>query len=134
MNEMRDFTDYIQFALENALIDVCPVDMGTLRQSISVEYDGQDLTVNMLEYGIYLDQGTGIHGPKGVPYEIKPKNKKALAFNVGNEDVVVKKVMHPGIHPHPWIRNTFYHKLPGIIQDAAAAVLGENIKVEVSFQ
>ena len=37
--------------------------------------------------------GTGIHGPKGAPYTIRPVNKKALSF----AGIVVKRVNHPGI-------------------------------------
>jgi len=133
MTKEEDFRDYIKFALENALIDVCPVDKGTLRNSISVEFDGTDLKVNMLEYGVHLDQGTGLYGPEGKPYEIKPKNKKALKFKKGGKDVIVKKVMHPGIHPNPWIRNTFFHVFPNIVKDASELIYG-NRDVEVSFE
>lgn len=37
--------------------------------------------------------GTGTHGPKGAPYEIRPRVAKALAF----AGLVVKRVNHPGL-------------------------------------
>ncbi len=131
--DIDNFKEYIALEMENALIDVCPVDMGTLRQSISVEVKGDELVVHMLEYGVYLDQGTGLFGPKGIPYLIQPKNKKALAgWKHNGGDVVVKQVVHPGIHSNPWIRNTFFHKLPGIVNDAAQMFL-PMADVEVSY-
>ena len=129
--DIDNFKEYIALEMENALIDVCPVDMGTLRQSISVEIKGDELMVNMLEYGVYLDQGTGLFGPKGIPYLIQPKNKKALHWG-GKNGPIVKQVVHPGIHPNPWIRNTFFHKLPTIVNDAAELFL-PMADVEVSY-
>lgn len=133
MTQIDDFKEYIKFALENALIDACPVDKGSLKGSVNVELDGDNLTVSMLEYGLYLDQGTGLYGPLRKKYEIKPKTKKALSFDMNGSDVVVKKVMHPGIKPYPWIRNTFFHKFPQIVQEAADETL-EGADVEVAFE
>lgn len=38
------------------------------------------------------------------PHIIVPKVKKALAFEIGGEKVVVKKVKHPGNPPQPFMR------------------------------
>lgn len=43
--------------------------------------------------------GTGIHGPTGKPYVIKPVRKKALSFG----GVVVKRVNHPGVPARPLV-------------------------------
>ena len=49
------------------------------------------------------------------PHIISPKNKKALAFKIGKEGIVVKKVRHPGTRPNPFIRRTIQNKLRQII-------------------
>jgi len=62
------------------------------------------------------------------PHIIKPKNKKALKFEVGRIErlsgkggkkniVFAKEVRHPGTRPNPFIRNTLLNKLKGIIID-----------------
>ena len=43
--------------------------------------------------------GTGSHGPKGAPYQIRPRSKRALAFGGG----VYKRVMHPGVPARPLV-------------------------------
>jgi phage gpG-like protein len=43
--------------------------------------------------------GTGTHGPKGTPYAIRPRGKRALAFGGG----VYKRVMHPGVPARPLV-------------------------------
>lgn len=43
--------------------------------------------------------GTGSHGPKGMPYAIRPRGKRALAFGGG----VYKRVMHPGVPARPLV-------------------------------
>lgn len=58
------------------------------------------------QVGLYLEVGTGIYGPKGKPFEIRPKNKKALRFTVGNQVYFAKRVNHPGIKPQPVIEPT----------------------------
>lgn len=50
---------------------------------------------NPVEYARYVHDGTR-------PYVIRPKNKKALAFKIGDRWVVTKKVNHPGIRAQPW--------------------------------
>ena len=54
------------------------------------------------EYGTYLETGTGIYGPKKEP--IKPKNKKALYWKVGEDKFFAKEVK--GIKPMPIIEPT----------------------------
>ena len=68
----------------------------------------------------YIDQGTGLYGPKKAKYKIVPKRKKALFFasnskagskansvsvgksNKGTRDTVRPSVMHPGIKSRNW--------------------------------
>jgi len=59
----------------------------------------------------------GIFTHNTPPHIIKPKDKKALKFKVGNGKVFAKVVKHPGTRPNPFIRNTIRNKLAGIIQE-----------------
>lgn len=45
--------------------------------------------------------GTGIYGSKGQPFEIKPRNGKALRFMGANGPVFARKVMNPGVPSRP---------------------------------
>jgi len=102
--------------LMNALVDVVPVDTGRLKNSIVYNVEGDTITVEMADYGLYVEFGTA-------PHIIKPKNKKALHWksgtpgSTGRGDVFAKVVHHPGTTPQPFIRNTLHNKLPGIIED-----------------
>ncbi|QAS52380.1 hypothetical protein [Halobacillus litoralis] len=82
---------------------------GHTRQSIhsGVEVNGDEVTTYLShgsEAGNYLEEGTGIHGPKGVPYKIKPKNKQALFWYGASHPV--REVIHPGIKAQPIIGPT----------------------------
>jgi len=65
-----------------------------------------------------FEEGSGIHGPEGKKYEIKPKDAGALAFEwdktprgpgpkyIGQVDdgkMLFRFVEHPGIKPRPYI-------------------------------
>lgn len=72
------------------------VNKGLLRRSIRVTHFGDDsVTVGTDRvYAAFHQLGT-----RG-PYEIRPKNKKALAWPGGSQPV--KKVMHPGLPARPF--------------------------------
>ncbi len=58
--------------VESKAKELCPVDNGTLRASITttVEHTGGDVTVlvgSPLNYALYRHEGTGIYGPRGTP-------------------------------------------------------------------
>ena len=57
-----------------------------------------------VEYGRYLEEGTGKYGPKGKPFTIEPVNKKALYWEGAEHPV--KKVTHPGMKPRSIIGPT----------------------------
>lgn len=95
-------------ALRNELVMVCPVDTGRLRSSIKVVQTERGLLISMVDYGKFVEYGSN-------PRIIKPVIKKALKFKMDGEIVIVKKVMHPGIRPTYFVRNTILNKLPGII-------------------
>jgi hypothetical protein len=100
-------------------------------------------------YGPYLEYGTGLWGPKHAKYVILPKNKKALAFfsaaatELGTgralyrsasrrgglvksraraARVVVRKVIHPGIRPRPFLVPAFERYLPAFQRDLGAII------------
>ncbi len=110
--------------LTTALIKNVPVDTGNLKNKIGFRIIGKRiLEIFMPGYALYVEFGTP-------PHIIRPKTKKALAFEVGRKQrleagipssksnrVVVKEVKHPGTMPQPFIRNTFKAELPNIIKN-----------------
>lgn len=99
---------------------------GHLEQSINWRPDGDGATVfATAEYAPYLEFGTGTHGPKGQPYEIKPKpGRKALRFPMGGGDVLRKKVIHPGIEASPYFFSDTDHR-ETLLADASRDYLAE---------
>ena len=79
----------------------CPVDKGFLKNSIFFSPTGSGATKYLLyvgaEYGPPVEFGTS-------PHIIRPRNKKALKFKVGNKTIFSKHVMHPGTEAQPFIR------------------------------
>ena len=100
-------------------------------------------------YLLFVEEGTGLWGPKHEKYEIRPKNKKALAFfsRAGTSlatgkalyrsarrpgklvstksaaaRTVVRKVIHPGISPRPFLIPAFERYLPAFQRDLAAVI------------
>lgn len=98
--------------LVNALVEQLEtngnVDTGFLKNSIIVKIEGTTLIIEMADYGEFIEFGTA-------PHIIKPKNKKALKFKSGDNQVFAKEVHHPGTRPSPFIRPVLHRKLKGII-------------------
>jgi hypothetical protein len=105
--------------VEAEAVRLCPVDNGDLRDSINhgaLKRTGNKLVIRVgtdLEYGLYVHEGTGVHGPKGAP--ITPKTKPFLAWesktNVGapgsprfNTAWVYAKSVQ-GMKPRPFLRD-----------------------------
>jgi HK97 gp10 family phage protein len=89
-----------------------PVRTGRLRQSIQIRIEGNKVIIGPeTEYDAYVEFGTA-------PHEIRPKNKKALAFKSGGNTIIVKKVNHPGTKAQPYVRPAF---------EAWRARLGEDV-------
>lgn len=83
---------------------------GHARQGIhgGVDSDGNKFILYLshgVEYGRYLEEGTGKYGPKGKPFTIEPVDKKALYWEGAEHPV--KKVTHPGMKPRSIIGPTF---------------------------
>jgi hypothetical protein len=144
---MEQFKYAVAMELKQELQMVAPVDTAWLKMNIKYELKGDEIIITMPEYWAYLEYGTGLYGPKHKKYEIKPKNKKALSWEftegVGGRKarleakipkseagkVAVKKVMHPGIHPFPFVRNTLYHKFNKIVEKNAEKYLNATAEV-----
>lgn len=74
-----------------------------------VERDGTKLILylsHQMEYGRYLEEGTGIHGPHKQTFAIRPKDKEAL-FWPGAAHPVKAVLHHPGMKPRAILRPTF---------------------------
>lgn len=73
------------------------VDTGRFMDSINFYVEGDSVIVHDgVEYGIYLEFGTGIYGP--MKRKITPKNKKALHWEKNGKDFFAKSVK--GIKPY----------------------------------
>ena len=106
----KNVLERIALRLRNELVIAAPSDKGRLRSSIKVFPTTNGLRVKMVEHGKFVEFGTP-------PHVIRPKNKKALAFKVGGENIIVKEVHHPGTRPNPFIRTTINTKLVKIIEE-----------------
>lgn len=84
-----------------------PVDHGVLRNSISTELIIRRGPVARIgtnvKYALYVHEGTGIHGPKGVP--IKPKHGKVLVFTSRKTNQLVFARSVKGMKGTPYLRN-----------------------------
>jgi len=88
-----------------------PIKTGALRDSIEV-----DLSTALraeigphVPYAGFQEMGTRTRGEFGrTPYTITPKKPGGyLVFYINGKKVVTKKVTHPGIPPHPYMRPAF---------------------------
>jgi hypothetical protein len=83
------------------------VDTGTLRSDIHVQMllvSGKPVGrvgFNVF-YGIYVHDGTGIYGPKGVP--IRPKTAKFLRWKT-KKGTVVYALSVKGMQPNPFLKD-----------------------------
>ena len=112
MNEIQEKIEEalprIALRMQNELIIAAPVDTGRLKNSIKVNSTGDGLLIFMVDYGKFVEFGTP-------PHIITPAEKKALKFKIGKDELIRKKVKHPGTRPNPFIRNTIQNKLKEII-------------------
>jgi len=131
-----------------------PVATDILRSSIHTDISRQGKQTRAKvgtdeDYGPYVEYGTGLYGPQKRAYEIKPKTKKALAFTAraGTQlatgralfrsktgrlvlsrkrgaKTIVRKVIHPGIHPQPYLHPAFDKYVPFFMNDLRQLVTG----------
>ena len=92
---------------------------GNTRQGLNsdVEDNGEELVLFLAhsqQTGEYLEEGTGLHGPKHKKYVIRPKDKKALFWDGARHPV--KEIHHPGMKSKPVIEPTLNDNLESIKQ------------------
>jgi hypothetical protein len=84
-----------------------PVDHGVLRNSINTELIIRKGPVarigTKVKYALYVHEGTGIYGPKGVP--ITPKKGKVLVFTSRKSGDLVFARSVKGMKGTPYLRN-----------------------------
>jgi hypothetical protein len=84
-----------------------PVDHGVLRNSISTELIIRKGPVarigTKVKYALYVHEGTGIYGPKGVP--ITPKRSKVLVFTAKKTNKLVFARSVKGMKGTPYLRD-----------------------------
>jgi hypothetical protein len=133
--------------IEREAKQATPVKTNFLRSSLHTQVEERGNTIigkvgTNVKYGTYVEYGTGLYGPKHRKYEIKPKGKKALAFRMQAASAlpsgralyrtaagkltptkskgaltVVRKVIHPGVHPRPFLHPPFDRLLPYFLSD-----------------
>jgi len=125
--DASDFLNAVSLDINAALVRKAPVDTGRLKNSVKWEVNYKDSSIDfyMVDYASDVEFGTK-------PHVIVPKNKKALHWKSGGKDVFAKKVNHPGTRPQPFIRNTFYHDLPNILEKNAKRHLNMDAEANVS--
>lgn len=84
-----------------------PRDTGKLAGSIHIVWVDR-LTAEVkpgVAYGPFQEFGTASRGEfPGKPYEIRPKAKPFLVFQVNGRTVYARKVTHPGVRAQPYMR------------------------------
>lgn len=88
------------------LRDASPVDSGELRRSITTSAPSiSDSQISFTaQTGDLVQAETTERGAR--PHVIVPRSKQALAFTVGGQRVVVRRVDHPGNPARPWFHPT----------------------------
>ena len=88
---------------------------------IRIEGNDQQLTITQnaktadgVSYGVFVREGTK-------PHTIEARNKKALRFFMGGQEIFVKKVHHPGTKPNPYPSRA-YDKVKGQIEKIVAGI------------
>lgn len=87
---------------------LCPVDTGNLRDSIAIRQQGESVIIgpdmSQAPYAGYVEFGTK-------PHEIRPRNAKALRFQIGGQTVYARVVHHPGTRPAHYVARAFQNWL-----------------------
>lgn len=57
------------------------------------------------KYAVFVHEGTGVHGPRGAPFVIRPKNPGGvLHFYFNGREVFAKSVTVQGMRARPFLR------------------------------
>jgi HK97 gp10 family phage protein len=91
-------------AVEAAAVQEAPKATGNLANAIRKNIEASRAVIkSTAPYSIFVHQGTGLFGPHKT--RIVPKEKKALAFMVGGNKVVVRSVK--GSKANPFMQRAF---------------------------
>lgn len=107
--------------IQRDAVNLCKVDTGHLRRSITYEVDKNKKQATIgtnVHYALHLEYGTK-------PHTIKVKNAKVLADKKGN--VFGKSVKHPGTRAQPFLRPALDNNkknLSKMAQESLNAYLG----------
>jgi hypothetical protein len=123
-----EFMEAVAIDMSNELARVAPVDTEYLRNSINFKVVGDTIEIFMPEYALYLEYGTYEYNGKKTGKETPLKNPKRKFTMTAAERAKLPK----GMEAYPFIRNTFYHKLKGIVNKNAERYLDVN-ETEVSY-
>jgi len=101
---LEEETNKLSVNLESNIKVEAPYDQGRLRRSIRVDsriYNNYSIITgtwdeNLAPHGIYVLTGTK-------PHEIRPRSKKALAWDGMPTDYPVMVVNHPGTKPNDFL-------------------------------
>jgi len=103
--------------IEAVAIDKTPMVTGNLVSTIYSEVD-RAKSIGIVgaasEYAVYVHEGTGIQGPNGRPFEIRPRVKKGLMWDGAIHPM--KKVIHPGQKPQPFLLDAYNEVQPRIAE------------------
>lgn len=109
----------------------------TLNRSVGVQFDelgGGALRARIgsqLLLLLWLERGTGLHGPLRRSYEIRPRIKKALywgAKDAGGNPIIRKRVIHPGMKPRRPVARAVASFLPLYVATIIATLREERAK------
>jgi Bacteriophage HK97-gp10, putative tail-component len=111
---IAEAVDDVTTAVEAAARRRCPVDSGALRASIrsQVTIHGNLVIGEVytdLDYGFYVQQGTGVYGPSGRP--IRPVQARVLAWPARGGGMVFARVVR-GQRPQPFLTEALAEVLP----------------------
>lgn len=112
----------VKAAITNSVIksqsemrSLAPHRTGTLQRGILAEVKYPVGVVSVTEkYGEYIEEGTGIYGPKKAPFKITAKRGKALKMMIGGQLVFRRSVMSKGMKAQPFFVPGYEKALPYI--------------------
>jgi len=138
LDEIVKKLDIPQAVMENAILaigkrvealaaELCPVDIGNLRDSIQVSQwafskgnTAQTYVVADSEYAAYVELGTGIHGPKH--QRITPRVKKFLAWQDKSGKWIFARSVQ-GMKPRPFLAPAVFET-----KEHLGAIAGDVVK------
>ena len=119
------FRESVENTVEEIYRDILkniPYKTGALKRSVNIIYkkQGQEATIEATaKHASFVEYGTRAH-------IIRPKSKKALAFNSGNKMTFAKKVNHPGTKARPFMEPAFNRNAPEFIKRLENVLNGSN--------